>query len=66
MELRVDDPDEGPVDAAVDKAALDSLTGVADSLDSPQVTAFGAPSAYTTSAGVDTGAMPQATMDQAA
>jgi hypothetical protein len=66
MELRVDDPDKGPVDAAVDEAALDSLTGVADSLDSLQVTAFGAPPAYTTSTGVDTGAMPQATMDQAA
>jgi hypothetical protein len=51
MEPRVDDPDKGPVDAAVDDAVLDSPAGVADSLDMYDF---------------DGGRHAQATMDQAA
>lgn len=67
MKPRVDDPEVGPDEAAVDEARMmDSPTRAADSLEIPQVTTSWSLPADTISTGVDTGAMPQAMMDQVA
>jgi len=66
MEPQVEDPVEGPGEAAIDGSrANDSTTRAADSLETPPVTSWTLP-ADVTSMGVDSGVMSPAMLEQMA
>ncbi len=66
MKPQVEDPEEGPGEAAIDGSrANDSTTRAADSLKTPPVTSWTLP-IDVTSTGVDSGVMPPAMLEQMA